>query len=56
MVTFNRIAFAVIALSSTATLAYGLTLATIATDYATLGLTGAAALILLGLLAHPDNH
>ena len=55
MVTFNRIAFAVIALSSTATLAYGLTLATSAIDYWILGATGAAALLVLGLLAHPDN-
>ena len=49
--TFNRIAFAIIALSSAAILAYGLTLATSATDYAILGATGAAAAVLLGLLA-----
>ena len=52
---FNRIAFAVIALSSAAILTYGLTLATTVADYAILGATGAAALLVLGLLAHPDN-
>jgi hypothetical protein len=49
--TFDRIAFAIIALSASATLAYSLTLATSSTDYAILGLSGAAATILLGLLA-----
>ncbi len=48
---FDRIAFAIIALSSSAILAYGLTLATSSTDYAILGATGAAAAILLGVLA-----
>lgn len=49
--TFNRITFATIALSSSAILAYGLTLATSPIDCAILGATGAAAAILLGLLA-----
>jgi hypothetical protein len=49
--TFNRVAFAIIALSASAILAYGLALATSPTDYAILGLSGAAAAILLGLLA-----
>jgi len=48
---FDRIAFAIIALSASAILAYGLTLATSPIDYAILGATGAAATILLGLLA-----
>jgi hypothetical protein len=48
---FDRIAFAIIALSSSAILAYGLTLATSPTDYAVLTLSGAAAAILLGVLA-----
>lgn len=52
---FDRIAFTTIALTASAILAYGLTLATSATDYAILGATGAAALLVLGLLAHPDN-
>jgi len=49
--TFNRITFATIALSASTILAYSLTLATSSTDYAILGLTGAAAAILLGVLA-----
>jgi hypothetical protein len=49
--TFNRVAFTAIALSASAILAYGLALATSPTDYAILGLSGAAAAILLGLLA-----
>ncbi len=49
--TFDRITFTIIALSASATLAYGLTLATSSTDYAILAATGAAAAILLGLLA-----
>jgi hypothetical protein len=49
--TFDRIAFATIALSSSAILAYGLTLATSPADYAILGATGTAAAILLGVLA-----
>lgn len=49
--TFNRIAFAIIGLSSSAILAYGLTLATTALDYAVFGATGAAAAILLAVLA-----
>ena len=53
---FDRIASIIIALSSTAILAYGLTLATTAADYAILGATGAAALLVLGLLVHTDNH
>lgn len=48
---FDRIAFATIALSASAILAYSLTLATSPIDYAVLGLTGAVAAILLGLLA-----
>ena len=54
--TFNRICAAIIGLASTALLSYGLTLATSAIDYLIMGAGGAAALILLGLLAHPDNH
>lgn len=49
--SFNRIAFATIALSASAILVYSLTLATSPIDYAILGLSGAAAAILLGLLA-----
>ena len=49
--TFNRIAFAIIALTASAILAYSLTLATSATDYAILGATGAASAILLAVLA-----
>ncbi len=49
--SFNRITFATIALSSSAILAYGLTLATSSTDYAIIGATGAAAAILLAVLA-----
>ena len=49
--TFNRIAFALVALTASAILAYGLTLATSGIDYATLGLTGAVAAILLAVLA-----
>jgi hypothetical protein len=49
--TFDRIAFATVALASSAMVAYGLTLATDPIDYAILGATGAAAAILLGLLA-----
>lgn len=49
--SFNRITFATIALSASAILAYILTLATSPTDYAILGLSGAAAAILLCLLA-----
>lgn len=49
--SFNRVAFATIALSASAILAYGLTLATGSADYAILGATGAAAALLLGLLA-----
>ena len=49
--TFDRIAFAIIALTASATLAYGLTLATSGIDYATLGLTGAVSAILLAVLA-----
>lgn len=48
---FDRITFATIALSASTILAYGLTLATSPIDYAILGATGAAAAILLGLLA-----
>jgi hypothetical protein len=48
---FDRIAFAIIALSASAILAYGLTLATSPTDYAIIGATGAAAAILLAVLA-----
>jgi hypothetical protein len=50
-VTFNHITFGIIALGSSAILAYGLTLATSPTDYAVLILSGAAAAILLGVLA-----
>lgn len=53
--SFDRICAAIIGTSSTAILAYGLTLATSAADYAIIGATGAAALLVLGLLAHPDN-
>jgi hypothetical protein len=53
--TFDRISAAIIGLASAAILAYGLTLATSAIDYAILGASGAAALLVLGLLAHPDN-
>jgi hypothetical protein len=49
--TFNRIAFATVALASSAMVAYGLAQATSPTDYAILGATGTAAAILLGLLA-----
>jgi hypothetical protein len=49
--TFDRIAFAIIALASSAILAYGLAVATSPTDYALVAATGAAAAILLGLLA-----
>ena len=49
--SFNRIAFATIALTGSAILAYGLTLATSPIDYAILGLSGAAAAILLAVLA-----
>lgn len=49
--TFNRIAFAIIGLSASALLAYGLTLATSAVDYWIMGATGAVAAILLALLA-----
>ncbi len=49
--SFNRVAFATIALSASATLAYGLAVATSGLEYALIGATGAAAAILLGLLA-----
>lgn len=49
--SFDRITFALIGLSSTAILAYGLALATSPIDYAILGLSGAAAAILLAVLA-----
>jgi hypothetical protein len=49
--TFDRTTFTVIALASSAILAYSLTLATSPIDYAILGATGATAAILLGLLA-----
>ena len=49
--SFNRVAFATVALSASAILAYGLAAATSSTDYALIGMTGAAAAILLGLLA-----
>ena len=49
--TFNRIAFATVALASSAILAYCLALATSPTDYALIAATGAAAAILLGVLA-----
>ncbi len=49
--SFNHITFGIIALSASAILAYSLTLATSPIDYAILGLSGAAAAILLGLLA-----
>jgi hypothetical protein len=48
---FDRVAFAIIALSASAILAYGLTLATSPADYAVLILSGAAAAILLAVLA-----
>lgn len=54
--TFDRIAFALVALTASAILAYGLAHATSAIDYAILGATGAAALLVLGLFLHPDNH
>lgn len=53
--TFNLICAATIGLSSAAIVAYGLAVATSAADYVILAATGATALILLGLLAHPDN-
>ena len=53
--TFNHVSAAIIGLSSIVLVVYGLTLATSATEYAILAATGAASLILLGLLAHPDN-
>ena len=49
--SFNRIAFVAITLTSSAILACGLAHATSAIDYAILGATGAAALILLAMLA-----
>ena len=49
--TFNRVAFATIALSASAILAYCLAVATSPVDYALIGATGTAAAILLGLLA-----
>lgn len=49
--SFNRIAFATIALTGSAILAYCLALATSPTDYALIGAVGATAAILLGLLA-----
>ncbi len=49
--TFNRVAFVAIALTGSAILAYGLAAATSGLDYALIGATGAAAAILLGLLA-----
>ena len=49
--SFNRVAFTIIVLSTSAILAYGLAVATSPIDYAILGATGAAAAILLGLLA-----
>ena len=48
---FDRIAFVAITLTSSAILARGLAHATSAIDYAILGATGAAALILLAMLA-----
>jgi hypothetical protein len=48
---FDRIAFVAIALTGSAILAYGLTLATSPIDYAVLILSGAAAAILLAVLA-----
>ena len=54
--TFNRISAAIIGLASAAILAYGLTLATSAIDYLIMGATGAAALLVLGLFLHTDNH
>lgn len=49
--TFNRIAFVAIALTASALLSYGLTLATRGIDCAILGATGAMAAILLAVLA-----
>jgi hypothetical protein len=49
--TFDRISAAITALSASAILAYGLAVATSGLDYAIIGATGAAAAILLGLLA-----
>jgi hypothetical protein len=49
--TFDRITFAIIALSSSAILSYCLALATSPIDYAILGLSGATAAILLAVLA-----
>jgi hypothetical protein len=49
--SFDRITFATVALTASATLAYGLAVATSSTDYALIGMTGATAAILLGLLA-----
>ncbi len=49
--SFDRIAFATIALTGSAILAYCLAVATNGLDYALIGATGAAAAILLALLA-----
>ena len=49
--SFNRIAFAIVALSSAALLAYGLAHVTTIADYAILGATGAVSAILLAVLA-----
>lgn len=54
--TFNRIAFGVSALINSATLAYALSQAASDIEYVVICATGAAALLVLGLLAHPDNH
>jgi hypothetical protein len=49
--SFDRIAFAIIALTASAILAYSLAVATSPIDYALIGATGTAAAILLALLA-----
>ena len=49
--SFDRIAFVAITLTSSAILACGLAHATSGIDYATLGLTGAVSAILLAVLA-----
>ena len=49
--TFNRVAFAIIALTASAILAYCLALATSPIDYALIAATGTAAAILLAVLA-----
>ena len=53
---FNRIAFGVSALINSATLAYALSQAARELEYVVICAAGAAALLMLGLFLHTDNH